>query len=102
MRRSTLPVPLVSEGCPVPTVCRFFGIVVRMYYDDHYPAHFHAFYGGREAVIAVEGSGILQGELPARALGLVIEWARIHESDLMTRWTRARERKELLPIAALE
>jgi hypothetical protein len=35
----------------MPTICVFFGIVIRMYYDEHIPPHFHAYYGESSAVI---------------------------------------------------
>lgn len=60
----------------MPELCRFYGIVIRMYFDDHLPAHFHAVYGGDEAVIGIETLTVLNGRLPARARSLVLEWAR--------------------------
>jgi hypothetical protein len=57
----------------MPTVCEFFGIIIRMYYGDHNPPHFHAFYGDEEALIAIQSLEILQGSLPIRARMLVIE-----------------------------
>ena len=77
-------------GC-VPTISRFFGIVIAMYYDDHAPPHFHARYGGQHAAIGVDPLGLIGGELSPRALGLVIEWARLHRSELLADWDRARE-----------
>ena len=59
----------------MPELCRFYGIVVRMYFGDHPPAHFHAVYGGDEAVIEIETLAVLNGYLPARARGLVMELA---------------------------
>lgn len=44
-----------------------------MYYDDHNPPHFHAEYGGDEALISVNTLDVIAGELPSRALGLVCE-----------------------------
>ena len=48
----------------MPELCRFYGIVIRMYFDDHLPAHFHAVYGGDEAVIGIETLAVLNGRLP--------------------------------------
>jgi len=62
----------------VPTISTFFGIVIRMYYDDHGPPHFHAYYGEDMALISLETLEVLQGRLPRRAMSLVL--ARIiHE-----------------------
>jgi hypothetical protein len=59
----------------MPEICRFFGIVIAMYYNDHLPPHFHAEYGGLEAVYAIESLELLRGSLPRRAHGMVVEWA---------------------------
>jgi hypothetical protein len=53
----------------VPTISRFFGIVIRMYLEDHLPPHFHAAYGEFEASIRIDPIGVMRGELPPRALG---------------------------------
>jgi hypothetical protein len=57
----------------MPEVSRFFGIVVRMYFRDHDPAHFHAEYGEFEALIEIDTLAILRGELPRRAVALAEE-----------------------------
>jgi hypothetical protein len=86
----------------LPTVSRFYGILIRMYYDDHNPPHFHVIYGEYQAVIGIHDFGILEGDLPPRALGLATEWARMHQAELLEEWGRARERQELFPIEPLE
>jgi hypothetical protein len=53
----------------VPTISRFFGIVIRMYYDDHAPPHFHAYYGDDVAVIAINTLEVIEGDLPKRPFG---------------------------------
>jgi len=55
----------------MPEVSRFFGISVRMYYDDPNPPHFHAIYGGDEVEVRIEPLAVLRGGLPRRALGMV-------------------------------
>jgi hypothetical protein len=57
----------------MPELSRFFGIVIRMYYDDHPPPHFHAIYGGQEAQVGIDPIVILQGNLPRRAVSMVVE-----------------------------
>ena len=83
----------------MPELCRFYGIVIRMYYDDHLPPHFHAVYAGREAVIGIETLALIQGKLPPRAMGLVAEWAALHQADLRLAWRRA---KNLEPPGRIE
>lgn len=66
----------------MPELSRFYGIVIRMYYRDHPPPHFHASYAGQEAVIDIESLSIIGGTLPPRARGMVIEWATLHHQEL--------------------
>jgi hypothetical protein len=70
----------------MPEISRFFGIVVTMYHDDHNPPHFHARYGKDKAAIGIEPIQALEGRLPPRALGLVVEWASEHQEELRTNW----------------
>jgi hypothetical protein len=86
----------------MPEVTRFFGIVIRMYFNDHEPAHFHAVYGDYEALIAIDTLAILSGELPRRAMALVLEWAAVHRHELGLDWERARLGTPLQPIAPLD
>ena len=73
----------------MPELCRFYGIVVRMYFADHPPPHFHVSYGSHQAVLDVEALSVISGDLPARALGLVVEWATLHQDELRSAWRRA-------------
>ncbi len=59
----------------MPEISRFYGIVIKMYFDDHLPPHFHAEYGEYEVLVNTNTLAIISGKLPSRALGLVIEWA---------------------------
>lgn len=86
----------------MPEVSRFFGIAIRFYYNDHEPAHFHAVYGEYEALIEIDTLAVLRGELPRRALALVLEWAALHRQELRTNWERARLGTPPSPIAPLD
>ena len=86
----------------MPEISRFFGIVVRMYFSDHEPPHFHAAYGELEALVAIDTLEILRGELPRRALSLVIEWATLHRNALREDWQLARAGMPPRPIDPLE
>ena len=86
----------------MPQISRFFGIIISMFYDEHNPPHFHATYGEYNAEIAINGLNILVGKLPSRALGLVIEWASLHQTELMENWKRIEEGKIIEKIAPLE
>ena len=73
-----------------------------MYFDDHNPPHFHVIYENFKAVIAISDLSILEGDLPPKAIGLVMEWARSHRKELLKDWELAKTSRPLLPIAPLE
>jgi hypothetical protein len=85
----------------MPEISRFFGIVIRMHFEDHRPPHFHAAYGEFEAEVAIGRLEILDGRLPSRALGLTMEWAAQHRDELMMDWELASTRQPLRRIAPL-
>jgi len=74
----------------MPELSRFYGIVIKMYFDDHEPSHFHAEYAEDQAVISIETLALIAGSLRPRALGLVAEWAAIHQEDLRKAWLKAK------------
>ena len=71
-------------GVKMPEICRFYGIIIAMFYDDHNPPHFHARYGKDKIAIEINSLRVLEGHIPARALGLVIEWASQRHKELLT------------------
>ena len=74
----------------MPEIRRFFGVSIRMYFDDHNPAHFHAIYGDAEAELGIEPIALLRGRFPRRAFGMVMEWAAAHQPELLANWERMR------------
>jgi hypothetical protein len=86
----------------MPEISRFFGIIIGMFYSDHAPPHFHARYGGKQVVIDIDTLGIIEGSLPPRVLGLVAEWAALHQAELRQNWNLARQSKPLESIKPLE
>ena len=85
----------------MPEISRFFGIIIRMYFDDHDPAHFHAIYGEAEALISVTPIQVLHSDLPGRALSMVLEWTALHQSELMSNWQRLHTTQSVQKIAPL-
>jgi hypothetical protein len=85
----------------VPEICRFLGIVIRMYFADHEAPHFHAFYAGRSGRFGIEPPHMLDGDLPARVRALVVEWAALHIDELRDDWERARRHEPLRRIEPL-
>ena len=86
----------------MPELSRFFGIIIRMFYSDHEPAHFHAVYGEHEALIEIDTLLVMRGFIPRRALALVLEWAALHRDDLRSDWQRACAGDLLTPIEPLD
>lgn len=86
----------------MPEICRFYGILVRMYFDDHPPPHVHVHYGEFELVLQLDTLQVLRGGLPPRALALVQEWALANRGLLMQNWDRLKAGLPLLPVRPLE
>ena len=70
----------------MPVISSFYGILIKMYFGDHVPPHFHAEYAEFVAQVSINELGVIQGYLPPKALGLVVEWASIHKEELMENW----------------
>ncbi len=70
----------------MPIISLFFGIVIRMYHDDHPPPHFHASYQGFKAFVAIASGEIVAGGLPKKAARIVRQWALDHQGELMANW----------------
>lgn len=85
----------------MPVICRFLGIAIIMYWNDHNPPHFHVKYAGHNAIITIEDGSVI-GEFPKRALSLVMEWLEIHKAELIENWLRASNGEEIRQIAPLE
>ena len=88
----------------MPVVSTFFGIVIRMYYDEHPPPHFHASYQGFAAFVRIADGEIVYGTLPRKAARIVRQWALDHHDALMANWARgeARELMERIPGADVD
>jgi hypothetical protein len=86
----------------MPEISRFLGIVIAIYWKEHGVPHFHAKYQGRRASFAIEDFRLLEGGLPPRVTGLVLEWAAVHQDELLNDWSLAMAKKPLQPIAPLE
>jgi hypothetical protein len=86
----------------MPTISRFFGIMIRMYHNEHQPPHFHARYGSQSAVFTIADLRVLESSLPRRAERLVLERARMHRIELMENWQLVQRRQNPAPIAPLE
>ena len=83
----------------MPVLSRFYGIVIRMYFQqkEHNPPHIHALYGENMAAIDIRTGSVIEGELPAKAVELVREWIELHKEELLYIWN-TQEFKQLAPL----
>ena len=79
----------------MPEICRFYGLVIKMFWADHRPPHFHVEYGEHQAIVAIETLAMIHGSLPPRALGLCVEWAAEHRRELLELWSLAQANQPL-------
>ncbi|MBI5400060.1 DUF4160 domain-containing protein [Candidatus Saganbacteria bacterium] len=86
----------------MPKISEFFGISIYIYYREHFPPHFHAIYGGEEALISIENFSLISGKLPPRTMGLVVEWANAHQKELIKAWGQAIAQQPLDKIEPLK
>ena len=75
----------------MPTISWFYGIAIRMFFNDHAPPHFHAYHGASEAQVAIATGRIIRGSLPPTARRLVRAWALKYNAALMANWVRLGE-----------
>ncbi|MEY2828725.1 MAG: hypothetical protein RIQ33_583 [Bacteroidota bacterium] len=85
----------------MPEVSRFLGIIIRMFYSEHNPPHFHAYYNEYQAEVLIETLEIKEGQLPKRIYNLVVEWALEHKAELMEDWDLMRNDNEPKKIEPL-
>jgi hypothetical protein len=89
----------------MPELSRFFGIIIRMFFEaggPHHLPHFHAYYQQDVAIVGLNPVEILEGSLPRRQRRLVEAWAELHQEELISDWERLQQGRIPLPIAPLE
>ena len=85
----------------MPEISRFFGIIIRMFYEEHNPPHLHAEYSGNKAIFDFKGN-IIKGDLLSKtATKLIREWIDLYQVELMKDWTLARKNEEMQKIKPL-
>lgn len=82
----------------MPVITRFYGIVIKMYFNDHLPPHLHAIYGEYNGVFALNTLELIEGDLPKRAVKLVKEWEEEYKDELIKMW----ETKEFKKLPGLK
>jgi hypothetical protein len=82
----------------MPTISIFFGVIVQMYWVDHPPPHVHAYYGGFEALFAIDTGDVIGGRLPPKVERLVRDWVLVRKRELRDNWERGNQRLPFLKI----
>lgn len=86
----------------MPIISEFYGILIRMFYNDHAPPHFHAVYGEFEIIVGISPIEILAGKAPNRVRSMVLEWTALHQIELLENWQRCRQAEATVKIEPLE
>jgi Domain of unknown function (DUF4160) len=86
----------------VPTISRFLGITIAMFFDDHGPPHFHARHADGRAKVRIDTLDVIASDLDRRHTRYVLAWAELHQAELMENWRRARAGETLLEIEPLQ
>lgn len=86
----------------MPVISAFFGIVIRMFYQEHGPPHFHAEHQGDQATFSFDGE-VMAGDIRSgRALRHIRQWASLHRRDLEANWERLKAGRPLEGIEPLQ
>jgi hypothetical protein len=86
----------------MPKISLFYGILIQMFWKDPAPPHFHVRYAGFKAQIDIGTLEVINGDLPRRALALVLEWAQEHRAESMEDWnlcSQSHPPKQIAPLA---
>ena len=86
----------------MPKISEFYGIAIYMFYSDHAPPHFHAYYGEHEVLVGISPARILQGKVPTRVQSLIFEWVAMHQQELLKDWELCSSQQKPLPINPLD
>lgn len=83
----------------MPEVCRFYGIVIKMFFKpkEHEPSHIHAIYGEKVAIFDLKTMEVVEGDLPKKAVELVKEWMKLNQNELLKMWD-SQQIKKLPPL----
>ena len=85
----------------MPQISSFYGIIILMNFTDHAPAHFHAWYNEYKVIVSIKDS-VVKGEMPGRALKMILEWLELHREELMADWEKAQKGDPLDKITPLK
>ena len=76
--------------------------MIQMFWNDHAPPHFHARYAGYKIAINIQTLEVISGKMPKRALGLILEWARVNQEKLLEDWELCQQNQQPHKISPLK
>jgi hypothetical protein len=85
----------------MPYVSMFFGIIIRMFFSEHNPPHFHAEYQGTEGIFNFQGEMLIGNIKSSTALKLIKEWANLRRNELDENWKNISEKLNINKIEPL-
>ena len=85
----------------MPYVSMFFGIIIRMFHNEHNPPHFHAEYQGQKGLFDLNGNMIKGNMKSNTAKKLIKEWVMLHREELLNNWNNAAKGGDIEKIAPL-
>lgn len=85
----------------MPVISSFYGILIYMFWNEHNPPHFHVKYAEFKALINIKDFSLMEGSLPPKALALVVEWASIHQKELLENWEKGKQDQSFNKIEPL-
>jgi hypothetical protein len=80
-----------DEERSMPELCRFLGISITMYFNDHDPPHFHVRYNEHRGKFGIADLAMMDGDIPSIVTALVLEWANVHRMELAANWKSLKE-----------
>ncbi len=86
----------------MPEICRFFGIIIKLNFNDHNPPHFHARYGDKSGIFDIQENEMLEGDLPKTAIKLIKKWVSVHQIELMENWKLIKLSQNPINLTPLE
>lgn len=84
----------------MPAISMFYGIIIKFYFDDHNPPHFHAEYQNEKALFNMDGE-VIKGAFPTKQKALVTAWALLHQDELKANWELAKNGEKVFNIEPL-
>ena len=82
----------------MPEISRFFGVRIAIYYDEHNPPHFHAYYQAFDASYSIENGKRMRGKMPVNLEKVIIRWFKKNKKEIIDNWNLARDGEPLIKI----